>query len=452
MSSEPILIRATDLGKCYQVYDRPEDRLKQPIMTRLRRLQGRPEPRYYREFWALRDVSLELRRGETVGLIGRNGSGKSTLLQILCGTLAPTTGQVDTQGRIAALLELGAGFNPEFTGRENVYLNGGVLGLTPTEVDERFDRIAAFADIGAFIDQPVKTYSSGMFVRLAFAVAVNVDADVLVVDEALAVGDMYFQAKCMAHIQRLIDRGVSLLFVSHDVGAVKSVCTRALYLDQGRTQAIGETAGVVEAYYSARVQAERADRAPSDAPAQMPAPEAFDPSDLAAQAEFAQRAGFQRIRNGQAEFLDVRLTDLDGHPLECVEFGQTVVLRMLLRANQPIALAGMAYHLRDRTGYDVVYSDTAIESKPLLNLAAGQIIETDWRFTVHLREGDYSIAAMLSIPENLEIAQVDVCDFVPIAWTFKVMRGATLPLHGACYWPNEVVHRTLRNPDTETRA
>ncbi|MCF1184871.1 ABC transporter ATP-binding protein [Marichromatium gracile] len=444
MSSEPMMIRAEGLGKCYRVYERPEDRLKQSVVARWRGLRGQPPPQYYREFWALREVSLELRRGETLGVIGRNGSGKSTLLQMLCGTLAPTTGRVETGGRIAALLELGAGFNPEFTGRENVYLNGSVLGLTQAEVDARFERIAAFADIGAFIDQPVKTYSSGMYVRLAFAVAVNVDADVLVVDEALAVGDMYFQAKCMAHIQRLIDDGVSLLFVSHDVGAVKSVCQRALYLDRGQPVALGETAGVVEAYYSARVQAERAARpAPEAASPELPAQDLFDPADLEAQAEFARRAAFQRIRNGQAEFLDVRLTDLDGQPLECVEFGQTVVLRMLFRANQAIALAGMAYHVRDRTGYDIIYSDTEIESRPITDLRAGQVVQTDWRFTVRLREGDYSIAAMLSIPENLEIAQVDVCDFVPIALAFKVVRGETLPLHAACHWQNEVAHRTL---------
>jgi lipopolysaccharide transport system ATP-binding protein len=279
-----------------------------------------------------------------------------------------------------------------------------------------------------------------MYVRLAFAVAVNVDADVLVVDEALAVGDMYFQAKCMAHIQRLIDRGVSLLFVSHDIAAVKSICTRALYLDQGRTQAIGETASVVEAYYGAGVQAER-----STTPDALPEPTAvaLDLADHAAQAEFAQRASFQRLRNGQTEFLDVRLTDPAGRPLECVEFNQTVVLRMLFRANRDIPLVGLAYHVRDRTGYDIIYSDTGIESCHVTSLHAGQVVQTDWRFRVCLREGEYSLSAMLSIPQNLEIAQVEVCDFVPIALAFRVVRGPTLPLHGAVHWENQVTHRRL---------
>lgn len=442
MSSEKVAIRVENLGKCYQVYDRPQDRLKQSIVPRIRRLQGKPAPSYYREFWALAEVSFNVHQGETVGIIGRNGSGKSTLLQMICGTLTPTTGKVETVGRVAALLELGAGFNPDFSGRENVYLNGCVLGLTRSEIDARFETIASFADIGEFIEQPVKMYSSGMYVRLAFAVAVNVDADVLIVDEALSVGDVYFQAKCMAHIQRLIDTGVSVLFVSHDVGAVKSICRRALYLDHGRTVAFGATADVVDAYYSAAVQGKRLTQpASSGEPDQTPA--TFDASELADQEAFASRAHFQRIQNGGAEFLNVRLVDTAGARLDCVDFGQTAILRMLFKITADLPLVGLAYHLRDRTGYDIVYSDTGIEDCHLSNLKPGQVVQTDWRFTVRLREGDYSISAMLSIPENLAVAQVEVCDFVPIAFNFKVIRGISLPLHGAAYWENQVTHRVI---------
>ena len=183
-----IAIRVSNLGKYYQIYDAPRDRLKQFVLSRLQRLIGKQPKQYFREFWALKEVSFEIKKGETVGIIGRNGSGKSTLLQMICGTLFPTNGTVETRGRIAALLELGSGFNPEFTGRENVYLNGAVLGLSKEEIDTRFDAIAAFADIGDFIEQPVKTYSSGMFVRLAFAIQANVDPEILIVDEALAGG------------------------------------------------------------------------------------------------------------------------------------------------------------------------------------------------------------------------------------------------------------------------
>ena len=232
MSSE-IAIKVQNLSKCYQIYDQPSDRLKQFFLPRLRHLAGSPSIQYYREFWALKDVSFEIKKGETIGIIGRNGSGKSTLLQMICGTLNPTSGSITTHGRIAALLELGSGFNPEFTGRENVYMNASVLGLTKEEVDARFDDIAAFADIGEFIEQPVKAYSSGMYARLAFSIAINVDPEVLIVDEALAVGDARFIAKCMRRIKNIQERGASILFVSHDVGSVRTLCEHAIWLDKG---------------------------------------------------------------------------------------------------------------------------------------------------------------------------------------------------------------------------
>lgn len=233
MSSDDFAIRVRDVSKRYLMYRRPEDRLKQMIVPRLERLVGRRPRAYFDEFAALDGVSFDIRRGETVGIIGRNGSGKSTLLQIVCGTLRPSSGTVDVNGRIAALLELGAGFNPEFTGRENVYLNAAILGLSRAHVDERFEAIARFADIGAFIDQPVKTYSSGMYVRLAFATAINVDPDILVVDEALAVGDEAFQRKCFARIEEIQDRGGTILFVSHGVQTIVQLCSRALLFDAG---------------------------------------------------------------------------------------------------------------------------------------------------------------------------------------------------------------------------
>lgn len=247
MSSE-IAIKVENLGKCYHIYDTPRDRLKQFLLPRAQRLLGLSPKNYYREFWALKDVAFEVKKGETVGIIGRNGSGKSTLLQVICGTLNPTSGSVHTTGRTAALLELGSGFNPEFSGRENVYLNGAVLGLSKEAIDARFDDIAAFADIGQFIDQPVKMYSSGMMVRLAFAVAINVEADILIVDEALAVGDAAFQRKCMRKIEELRQSGVTLLFVSHDTETIKKICSEAVYLVQGSVREIGSAKSMCIAY------------------------------------------------------------------------------------------------------------------------------------------------------------------------------------------------------------
>lgn len=241
-------IRVDDVSKHYVMFERPEDRFKQMVVPRLQRLVGRPGRRYFRDFAALNGVSLEIGRGETVGIIGRNGSGKSTLLQIICGTLQPTSGSVEVNGRIAALLELGAGFNPEFTGRENVFLNAQILGVPRQEMEWRFDDIARFADIGPFLDQPVKTYSSGMYVRLAFATAINVDPDILVVDEALSVGDEAFQRKCFARIEDIKDKGGTILFVSHGAQTIVQLCTRAILIDGGEKLIEGNPKRVISQY------------------------------------------------------------------------------------------------------------------------------------------------------------------------------------------------------------
>lgn len=248
-SPTDVVISVKNAAKCYQIYERPQDRLKQSVMPRLNRLVGATPRKYFREFWALRDVSFEIRRGETVGIIGRNGSGKSTLLQILCGTLTPTSGQVEVVGRVGALLELGSGFNPEFTGRENVYMSGMVLGLTQEQVAERYNDILEFADIGEFIEQPVKTYSSGMYVRLAFAVIAHADADILVIDEALSVGDVFFGQKCMRFLRNFQQKG-TVLFVSHDASAVTNLCDRAIMLESGQVKMSGPAKTVCEAYHA----------------------------------------------------------------------------------------------------------------------------------------------------------------------------------------------------------
>lgn len=239
MSSDSV-VSVDSLGKCYHMYDDPRKRLLQMLY------RGRKQ--FYKEFWALRDISFEIKRGETVGIVGKNGSGKSTLLQLICGTLSATRGTVETRGRIGALLELGSGFNPEFTGRENIYLNAALLGLSRSEIDSCFDRIAAFADIGDFLDHPVKMYSSGMVVRLAFAVQAQVSPDILIVDEALAVGDAKFQAKCFARLKDLKDQGTSILLVTHSSEQIVSHCSRAILLDQGQMIQVGEPRQVVNRY------------------------------------------------------------------------------------------------------------------------------------------------------------------------------------------------------------
>ena len=248
MSSSDIAIRVSNLSKCYHIYDNPRDRLKQFILPRIQGVTRQPQKQYFKEFWALKDINFEIKKGESVGIIGRNGSGKSTLLQIITGTLSPTSGTVTTNGRIAALLELGSGFNPDFTGRENVYLNGVLLGLSRAQINERFDTIANFADIGQFIEQPIKTYSSGMLVRLAFSVAINVDPDILIIDEALSVGDELFQRKCFSRIEKIRSNGATVIIVSHSSTAIIELCNKAILINQGIKIAFGVSKQVIGKY------------------------------------------------------------------------------------------------------------------------------------------------------------------------------------------------------------
>lgn len=424
MSSD-VAIKVENLSKCYHIYDKPRDRLMQMLPF------GRKQ--YFREFWALKDVSFDIRRGETIGIIGRNGSGKSTLLQMICGTLNPSGGTVQTNGRIAALLELGAGFNPEFTGRENVYLNSTVLGLSQHEIENCFDDIASFADIGNFIDQPIKLYSSGMMVRLAFAVAIHVKPDILIVDEALSVGDAYFQAKCANRVRKIIDDGATLLFVSHDTASVKSLCNRAVLLEKGYNKFVGDVNTAVEQYYSALVASQNENVASKKVISDKIV---AAPSD---NTKFLAMANYQRIQNGVAELINVVILDENGIPTESVIFGQLVTLRQMLRVNSPVTTLGFAYHIRDKNGLDIIYSDSGIEGEQYIQSAdSGGLYTIDWTFKVHLREGSYVISSMVSHPIDLRIGNVEVVDFIPISVQFSVSKGSGLPIYAAAYWENHL--------------
>lgn len=244
-----ISVRIRDVGKSYRIFEIPFDRLKQYVAPKIQRFFGLPVKNYFKEFHALRSVSFDVYKGEVFGIIGRNGAGKSTLLQILCGTLTPTSGHVEVNGRVAALLELGAGFNPEFTGRDNIYLNARILGVSEKEIDKKFESILSFSGIGDFVDQPVKTYSSGMYVRLAFSVAIHTEPDILIIDEALSVGDVAFQNKCMLKIKELRERGTTLLFVTHDLSTLQLICDRVGHIGEGRMLQIGDPVAVAQDYY-----------------------------------------------------------------------------------------------------------------------------------------------------------------------------------------------------------
>jgi lipopolysaccharide transport system ATP-binding protein len=445
-----------NISKCYQIYSTPRDRLKQfllpPLIQTLPAIgrlfagnENAKAPSFYKEFWALREVSFEVKKGETIGIIGHNGSGKSTLLQIICGTLSPTTGNVRTHGRVAALLELGSGFNPEFTGRENVYMNAAVLGLRRSEVDDRFNDIATFADIGDFIEQPVKTYSSGMMVRLAFSVAIHVDPEILIVDEALSVGDAYFQAKCARMIQTIIQRGATVLFVSHDTASIKSLCDRAILLNAGRIEYIGDVNTAVEKYYTALISKQSTHNESQFTPSHPKSKLVEQASD---NHKFLTMASFQRIQNGWAEFLNVSLMDSFGNSIETVSFGEKVTLRQAIKFNQGMEKLALAYHIRDKNGQDIVYSDTGIEQDShIVSPAVGSIHLVDWTFTVRLREGEYVVSSMASEPVSSRAGDVVVVDFIPISLRFSVSRGNHPPIYGATYWENELHFQEISNAE-----
>ncbi|KVE35307.1 ABC transporter ATP-binding protein [Burkholderia sp. TSV86] len=369
MSSEHV-IQVASLSKGFKTYDRPSDRLRQLAFNFAARLAPTASLKSWlhrradnagRTFWALRHIDFSVKRGETVGIIGRNGSGKSTLLQMICGTLSPTEGTIHTTGRIAALLELGSGFDPEYTGRENVYMNGQLHGLTQEQIDERFTAIEAFADIGEFIDQPVKTYSSGMFVRLAFAVIAHVDADILVIDEALAVGDAFFTQKCMRFLRKFMQSG-TVLFVSHDSAAIRSLCTRAIWIDHGKIIDEGDPKAVsnryLEAFYEAQ-QGRSNIAAPAAALAVQPAPHQEDRYDQRSQFPCHDTAasGFtldptpaDSSHVDNAIVHSVELTKEDGSRLLWTAGGEIATLRIEASVRRRVSEAVVAFVVKDKLG------------------------------------------------------------------------------------------------------
>ena len=409
-------IRVRNLSKCYHLYDAPRDRLKQFVAPRLQRLAGRRPKQYFREFWALKDVSFEVKKGETVGIIGRNGSGKSTLLQIICGTLTPTSGSVETQGRIAALLELGSGFNPEFTGRENVYINAAVLGLTHEEIDARFNDIVAFADIGGFIEQPVKTYSSGMVVRLAFAIQAQVSPNILIVDEALAVGDAKFQAKCFERLRQLKEDGTSILLVTHSSEQIVTHCSKALLLDFGVGVELGEPHHVVNRYMDILFGKEKRE---------IPASKFSDTITKHLTREttngllstttdlFSTRHGYNpyeyRWGDSSANILDFYLAaDEESYP-STISTGQTITLSFSIKflAKLVCPILGITIKTKEGvTAYGVNSEILNLQSVRSLG-AMGSIAEGQVIFPCRLATGDYFISLGVATKQGENIIPHD---------------------------------------------
>lgn len=412
------VIRVDSISKFFEIYPKPSHRLWQMVF--------RGRRRFYEPFWALQDISFEVGQGECVGIIGRNGAGKSTLLQIITGTLTPSSGNVAVKGRVAALLELGSGFNPEFTGRENVYLNASILGLTREEIDARYDDIAAFADIGDFIEQPVKSYSSGMVVRLAFSVVAHVDADVLIIDEALSVGDAFFTQKCMRFLRRFIAERTAL-FVSHDTAAVNGLCNRAILMQDGRIKQVGSPKEVTETYLKDMYEAQQgASTAEEQTPAEVlpqaadspPAPEDF--RDM--RADFINASNLRNdiqvfaFNESSAAFgkkgvtiTGAVLLDAEEQPLSWIVGGEPASLRITVQAHKDVFGPIIGFFLNNRLGQHIFGDNTFLtyRENPVL-LRAGQQAAASFSFIMPILEaGDYSFSIAVAEGTQQEHIQHD---------------------------------------------
>lgn len=395
-------IEVNGLGKCYQIYDKPSDRLKQMLV------RGRKQ--YYKEFWALKDVSFKIKKGETVGIIGRNGSGKSTLLQMICGTLNPTGGEVKVNGRVAALLELGAGFNPEFSGVENVYMAASLYGLSKEEVDQRFDAIATFADIGDHIHQPVKTYSSGMYVRLGFAIIANINAEILIIDEALAVGDVLFQQKCLRFLKHFENAGNTILFVSHDHAMVNSLCSDVLYIKRsdavGTTCLFGQASDVIKIYLKDIYEQRR--RNDDNLNLNRTSKTLLSPLNLRLKSkfevsatEFNQHA--HHTGTDDASIIDAGFVDQDKNKIYEFLTSEIVIFQVKIQARKPIEDVSLAIILKDRNGV-FIYADgtngKVDDGNFNINENKEVIVSFYFKFPI-LINGNYSLDLSLTSGDDL---------------------------------------------------
>ena len=431
MSSDEVVLRIRHISKSFEIYDKPRHRLQQMLFGRWKT--------YFQEFRALNDIDFEVKKGECVGIIGPNGAGKSTLLQIVTGTLLPSEGSVERRGRIAALLELGSGFNPEFTGRENVYMNAAILGLTKAETDAKYDDIVAFADIGEFIDRPVKTYSSGMMVRLAFAVNAFVDPDILIVDEALAVGDAFFQQKCMRFIRKFKENH-TILFVSHDTWAVVNLCDRAVLLEGGRVKMTGSPKDVAEQYLKVLYSDNQVVEVNRHEPGSRPESQVGEYYDMRRAwingskyrndlevFKFSKESSFGA---GGAEIENAFFTDLEGRPLSWIVGGEIVRLTIVVRVHTDMDSPIVGFTVKDHLGQWILGDNTFLASQNApVRASAGQTLVAEFEFYMPtLYPGNYSIdCAVADGTQDKHVQQQWIHDAV----IFVSHSSYTFSLYGA---------------------
>ena len=410
------VINVTNIGKCYEIYQAPHHRLFQTL------LQGRKQ--FYKEFWAIKNISFEVNKGECIGIVGRNGCGKSTLLQIIAGILSPSLGELKVKGNISALLELGSGFNPEFTGRENIYMNGAILGLTKNEVDEKFQEIADFADIGDFIEQPVKIYSSGMFVRLAFSVATSTNPEILIVDEALSVGDMYFQSKCMDKIRQMMSNGCSTLFVSHNMETVKSLCDRAIFLEDGELKGIGKPDKIVNLYHgTVTTEVIKHPENTTDKSLDSVSCISMNSDSQTLQSKFSVNPKFDTMSpedkygDGKVRIRNVQLLNLEENEINVVGFMEAIIVRCHLEFFADSDNYNVGFLCRDLNGVNIFGTRTNETVKDIPGKKSGDKSIVDFIFHNRLGNGIYTLS--VAVTNREKILLTDYHEWINNAVTFQ---------------------------------
>jgi lipopolysaccharide transport system ATP-binding protein len=426
-------VHVRGVSKSYPIYAKPSDRLKE-LLTWNRRS-------YHEDFWALRDISLEIKKGSTFGLIGENGSGKSTLLQLIAGILQPTSGAVEVEGRVSALLELGSGFNGEFSGRENVFLNGAILGLTNLEIERLYPAIEAFAEIGDFIDQPVKTYSSGMMVRLAFAVAINLEPDILLVDEALAVGDIYFRQRCMRKIHELHGRGITIIFVSHSAADMKSLAQEVVWLDHGRIVDRGDPDDVVRQYLAAMLNKDSRYRKQEIRTGQAAGTQASGAVIAPEVVTKIPNIDF-RYGNREAEIIGIAVLGEDGRDLALLPQSGAAIVRVSVRAQAEISMPIVGFLIRNHLGIELAGTNTALEEVELPAFGPGDVYTVD--FYLQLPELYPSHFSFTPAIVNGTLETFEVCDWIDNAISLQAEKGRLV--YGYLHFPCRVQVNSVTKP------
>lgn len=429
MSFDDIAICVEGVSKRFELFNKPSDQLKQFLLPRVQRYLRIKQRQYFNEFYALRDVTFSVKKGEAFGIIGRNGSGKSTLLQIITGTLTPTTGAVALHGRVGALLELGSGFNPEFTGRENIYLNGSLLGLTRQQIDQKFDYIASFADIGLHLDQPIKTYSSGMIVRLAMAVQTQIEPDILIVDEALAVGDALFQKRCYRQIEKLLSNGCTLIFVSHDQEIVRSLTSRALFLNNGQVVKYGQTSEALFAYREFLQKQEEA---------------AFYDLQMRTNQTLSAQTQDKSYGSKEVEILSVKILGVDGSPQSVFYAGDVISINVECICHVEIENLNIAFRVLTKEGIkvttwgtlneDISKYDTNIEDTFWIKrFSQGDRFIVTFEGACHLGANFYEVQVVVAREHDRYYANQQVLHWLDEAQHFNViLRPQQYVFDGVC--------------------